>query len=89
MANHGRPLKMFTDKDEDWPIWEIDFEGWSIRNGFKRFLKRTDPKTIPRVDRSYTVTTPGDPNGSTGVYIRYESRSNYEDRCNNYAQGKY
>jgi hypothetical protein len=27
MANHGRPLKMFTDKDEDWPIWEIDFEG--------------------------------------------------------------
>jgi hypothetical protein len=63
MANHGRPLKMFTDKDEDWPIWEIDFEGWSIRKGFKRFLKRTDPKTIPRVDRSYTATTSDDPNG--------------------------
>jgi hypothetical protein len=28
MAYRGRPLKMFTDKDEDWPIWEIDFEGW-------------------------------------------------------------
>jgi hypothetical protein len=56
MANHGRPLKMFTDKDEDWPIWEIDFEGWSIRKGFKRFLKRNDLKTIPRADRSYGWT---------------------------------
>ena len=88
MANHGRPLKMFTDKDEDWPIWEIDFEGWSIPKGFKRFLKRTDPKTIPRVDRSHAVTTSDDPNGSIGVYMRYESRNNYEDSIN-YAQGKY
>jgi hypothetical protein len=44
---------------------------------------------IPPVDRSYTVTTSDDPNGSTGVYMRCESRNNYEDRCNNYAQGKY
>jgi hypothetical protein len=44
MASHGRPLKMFTEKDEDWPIWEIDFEGWSIRKGFKRFLKEDGPQ---------------------------------------------
>jgi hypothetical protein len=88
MASHGRPLKMFTDKDEDWPIWEIDFEGWSIRKGFKRFLKRTDPRTIPRVDRSYAVTTSDDPNGSTGVYMRCESRSNYEDRCEEHEDKK-
>jgi hypothetical protein len=25
-----------------------------------------------------------DPNGDTGFYIRYESRNNYEDRCDEY-----
>jgi hypothetical protein len=77
----GRPLKMFTDKGEDWPIWEIDFEGWGIRRGFKRFLKRKDPNAIPRVDRSHTVSSMGDPSSDIGVYIRYKSRNNYEDRC--------
>jgi hypothetical protein len=75
---------MFTDKDEDWPIWEIDFEGWSIRKGFKRLLKRKDPKTTPWADRSYTVTSMDDPSGDIGVYIRYESRSDYVDRCDEY-----
>jgi hypothetical protein len=45
---HGRPLKssMLTDKDEDWPIWEIDFEGWGIRKGFKRFLNPFATRTF-------------------------------------------
>jgi hypothetical protein len=56
----------------------------------QKIPEKEDPKTIPRVDRSHTVTTSDDPNGSTaGVYMRYESRNNYEDRRNNYAQGKY
>jgi hypothetical protein len=74
------------ERNQLWPIWEIDFEGWSIRKGFKRFLKRKDPKTIPRVDRSYTViyTSTNDPSGDIGVYIRCESRNNYEYRYDEY-----
>jgi hypothetical protein len=32
----------------------------------------------------YTATTSGDPSGGIGVYIRCESRNNYEDRCEEY-----
>ena len=66
----------------------ISKDGAFESKGFKRFLKRTDPKTIPRVERSYTVTTSGDHSGGVGVYIRYESRNSDEDSIN-YAQGKY
>jgi hypothetical protein len=32
----------------------------------------------------YTATCMDDPSGDIGVYIRYESRNNYEDRCDEY-----
>jgi hypothetical protein len=87
MEGHSRCSR--TNKDEDWPIWEIDFEGWSIRKGFKRFLKRTEPKIIPQVDRSYTTvtrlqhrTTPTVASEST--YAASRATTMNEDRCEEY-----
>jgi hypothetical protein len=35
----GRPLEIFTAKDEDWPTGEVDFEGWCTR----KTARKTQP----------------------------------------------
>ena len=77
----GRNIKSLRYSREGYEEYEVDKDAWLIDKGYDKHVRKTDPRTIPRVTTSYEVTDPTDPNGKVGEWIERESKREYESRC--------
>jgi len=78
-SKHAWPLKQYDGSREGYEEYEVDKDAWLIDKGYDKHVRKTDPRTVPRVTTSYKITDPADPNGKVGDWIERESKKDYKE----------
>ena len=57
-SKHAWPLKQYDGNREGYEEYEVDKDAWLIDKGYDKHVRKTDPRTVPRVTTSYEIHAP-------------------------------